>query len=367
LPKAVCPPYVITHLPPPTDSAPAHLPAIEANPSLTLKAVYSRSEKSARDLASAAKSPSSLAIYHDSPSTSLAALLARSDITGVIIALPITAQPPIIRQALLAGKHVLSEKPIGPTIAAAQELIAFYDALPSPKPIWAVGENFRYIDALEYGASKLQEIGGELTTFRLARHGFVAQGDKYLNTPWRKVPEYQGGFLLDGGVHFVAALRMLLGATGQGQGQGGGEELARLVGFSGLLEERLLPVDTVNAVAVTQSGKTGSIAMSFGTEFKSGLEVEVVTTKGAVHLTEAWPVRAIKSVRKNEAGEKVEETKEFKFTIGVAEEVVAWGEAMEKGVVETKQSPVEALKDLEILQRLLESGEKGGEVQKIGL
>ena len=53
--------------------------------------------------------------------------------------------------------------------------------------------------------------------------------------------------------------------------------------------------------------------MSFGTEFKSGLKVEVVTTKGAVHLMEAWPARSIKTVRKNENGEKVEEKKGFKI------------------------------------------------------
>ena len=88
-----------------------------------------------------------------------------------------------------------------------------------------------------------------MNTFRLSRHGWVAPQDKYLNTAWRKVLGYQGGFLLDGGVHFVAALRMLLAAAG--------EEVAQLVGFSGLLEERLGPVDTVNSVAVTKGGKDG--------------------------------------------------------------------------------------------------------------
>ncbi|KAK0640675.1 oxidoreductase-like protein [Cercophora newfieldiana] len=340
----------------------AHLPAIEADPSLELKAVYSRSQKSAEDVASASKAASSVDVYYDTPSAedkSLDALLGRSDITGVIIALPIVTQPAVIEKAIKAGKHVLSEKPVAADIAGAQKLIAWYDALPAPKPIWAVAENFRYIDALEYAAAKVKEIGGDLTTFRLSRHGYVSAEDKFFKTPWRKVPEYQGGFLLDGGVHFVAGLRMLLAAAG--------EEIGKLACFSGLLEERLVPVDTVNAVAVTKTGKTGSIAMSFGTEFKSGLEVEVVTTKGRVHFLETLGVRNIKVVRKNEAGEKVEEDKEFTYNSGVAAEVVAWGEAMRKGAIEERQSPAEALRDLEILQKLLESGEKGGEVQRIGL
>jgi predicted dehydrogenase len=41
---------------------------------------------------------------------SLDDLLARSDIKAVTIALPIKNQPEYIRKALLAGKHVLSEK-----------------------------------------------------------------------------------------------------------------------------------------------------------------------------------------------------------------------------------------------------------------
>jgi len=37
----------------------------------------------------------------------------------------------------------------------------------------------------------------------------VNPGDKYFETSWRKTPDYQGGLLLDGGVHFVAGLRKI--------------------------------------------------------------------------------------------------------------------------------------------------------------
>ena len=42
-----------------------------------------------------------------------------------------------------AGKHVLSEKPVAPTLEQAQQLLAFYRSLPSPAPLWCVGENYR--------------------------------------------------------------------------------------------------------------------------------------------------------------------------------------------------------------------------------
>jgi predicted dehydrogenase len=77
-----------------------------------LTAVYSRSEKSAKDLALAAadilKRPLP-SIYHEGRTAkNLDALLARSDISAVIVVLPITLQPSIVEKALAAGKHVVS-------------------------------------------------------------------------------------------------------------------------------------------------------------------------------------------------------------------------------------------------------------------
>jgi predicted dehydrogenase len=167
---------------------------------------------------------------------------------------------------------------------------------------------------------------------------------------------YQGGFLLDGGVHFVAGLRFLLAAAGQ--------DIKQVAGFTALLDERLIPVDTVHAVAITQDGKSGTIGMSFGTEFKSGFEIEIVTTNGVV----SWNPTEVKTVaRKGDGSEgTVEEKKEFLYSSGVTAEVGAFAKALEVGAIDALQSPVEALKDLEILQRLLESGAAGAAVKSIG-
>ncbi|EAQ85423.1 hypothetical protein CHGG_09437 [Chaetomium globosum CBS 148.51] len=330
-----------------------HLPAIEATPYLTLKAVYSRSQHSAETLAAASKDPSSVAIYFDNPTVpgkSLADLLQRADIGAVDVALPILQQPAVVEQALRAGKHVLSEKPVAGDIEGGKALIAKYEGLGEGKPLWGVAENWRYMESLRYAAERVREVGGELVTFKLHKYGSVKADNKYFNTAWRKTPEYQGGFLLDGGVHFVAGLRFLLEAAGQ--------EIKQLVGFSGLLDEKLIPVDTVQAVALTGNRKSGTIIITFGTEFKSGTEVEVVTTKGAV----SWNPVEVKTVTS-----KGEEKKEFPSSNGVTEEVAAFGEAINAGQINNLQSPQEALKDLEILQRLLESGAGEGAVKSVGL
>ena len=155
------------------------------------------------------------------------------------------------------------------------------------------------------------------------------------------------------GVHFIAALRKLLHAAGT--------QLAQLASFSTLLEENLGPVDTIHAIATTRDGRTGTIVMSFGTEFKSGLEVEVVTTQGAVH----WTPDRVRVTKKGASGSKEEETKDFAYDAGVNAEVKAFASSVEAGRVDPLQTPQQALQDLEVLQRILESGSSQGAVKAL--
>lgn len=128
----------------------AHLPAIAAlgHAAPVLKAVYSRSESSARDLATTAATTLKLddppSVYFDGDSSSnLDTLLNRPDITAVIVVLPITHQPGVILKALAAGKHVLSEKPVAPDVGAGIQLINEYKSQYKPNGlVWRVAENF---------------------------------------------------------------------------------------------------------------------------------------------------------------------------------------------------------------------------------
>ncbi|KIW42674.1 uncharacterized protein PV06_06200 [Exophiala oligosperma] len=320
-----------------------------------LKAVYSRSSKSAEALA--AQSESNADIYYDSPSAagkSVDDLLKRSDIDAVIICVPILAQPELIRKAMKAGKHVLSEKPIAKDVATAEELIRWREAS-SIKSIWAIGENFRFICPVVCGHSKLKEIGGQVTTFSMNLFALVDENDKFYQTEWRKTPEYQGGFLLDGGVHFVAGVRHLLSAVG--------EDISSLAAYTALLEPKLAPVDTVHGILRTTSGRSGSFNVSFGTEFKGGFEIFAATNKGSVTVT---PV-SVKVVRKDADGKKVEEEESFAFGAGVKSEVEAFAASIVSGTPDPRQSPQQALGDLIVLQGLLESGEQKGAVKAVKL
>ncbi|KAF4428956.1 Oxidoreductase [Fusarium acutatum] len=324
-----------------------HLPAIEAVGHLNLKAVYSRSEEAAISLAKQARDR--VDIYFDNPpisGRSLDDLLARSDIAAVSACATILVQPQLIRKALRAGKHVLSEKPIAQDTETAMGLVQWYSSQSSP-PIWAVAENFRFNESLKYAEMKTREMGGELASFRLSYYGLIRKENKYFKTEWRKAPEFQGGFLLDSGIHFIASLRLLLGAIGQ--------EAKEVLALSSLLEEHLHPVDTIHAIVSTTDCRHGTVCISFGVEHKSTLEIEIISTRGVV----VWTPVNVKTI-KSDSGESLNEAKEFIYNNGVKAEFEAFGQAILKKCPDPRQSPLEALNDLALLQGLLESAACSG-------
>lgn len=322
-----------------------HLPAVQAAPNFTLRAIYSRSLNSAQSLADGT---SNVDLYSEDSGAgkSYDDLLNRSDIGAVIIALPILVQPDFIKRALLAGKHVLSEKPIAKDIATARELLQWYQAnIDANKVFWAVGENFRYMSKYIYAAEQVQKLGS-IRNFRVNVQNFIKPDNKYFQTPWRKIPEYQGGFLLDGGVHMVAGLRLILGST---------EKVATVSAQSYLQQSYLPPVDTVDAVVKTNSGATGAVSISFGSPF-SRHSYEFACEKGSVALD-------FDDVTVND----VKHTVPFDGR-GVSAEVAEFATSIANGrPVEKRQSPEEALADLELLEQMLQSGEKQGEPVQLHL
>ncbi|PCG91202.1 Hypothetical protein PENO1_095010 [Penicillium occitanis (nom. inval.)] len=330
-----------------------YLPAAKANSNYTVKAVYSRSQRSATKFGEDA----SVDAYYDSPETpdkSLSKLLERSDIDAVFIALPITAQPDIIRAAWKAGKHVLSEKPIAKDSTVAKQLIADYELYKAKGLIWGVAENFRFIDPITYGTEQLKRLGGEVTGFHVSVHDMVKDGNPFYATEWRKNPDYQGGFILDGGVHFVAGLREFLSALN--------DSVEKVVSFSTQMQPHLLPVDTVNGAYLLKSGRSGTISLSFGIEFKSDFLIEVTSTNGLVAMTPA----GVKIVERNGSdSDHKEALKEFPFSTGVGLEIEAFRKAIENKSPDARQSADEALLDLVLVEKLLGSGEQGGAVLTI--
>ncbi|KAL1413381.1 hypothetical protein Q8F55_001143 [Vanrija albida] len=229
----------------------SYLPALREVPNLHISTVWSRSEASASKLQAAAAALGGLphgaatgpaVAFGDE---GLAALLADDAIHAVVLVLPITAQPGIIRRAWAAGKHVISEKPLGRDVAEARALIDEWEREYRPQGIvWRVAENYAHEPLLHYAAGLLAapEVG-DVLYYRLHFETMLPDGASYHATTWRTVPEYQGGFLLDGGVHWAALLRTVLPTPP-----------ARLIAHKSLHRAHMVPHDTITALALPPRG-----------------------------------------------------------------------------------------------------------------
>lgn len=191
---------------------------------------------------------------------------------------------------------------------------------------------------------------GRITHFSIRVFSNMNPDTKWYKTEWRANPGYQGGFLLDGGVHHAAASRLFL--------HGGENAAASVQAFTNQVQPHLPPIDTVNAIIRTRSGASGSFQHSAGTNLRA-FEWDIGYEKGAIRVT----------------GETVTVTltdeepavKEFTRTTAVEEEVRAWAEGVAEGTPNPLQSTEEALADLEFLEKMFKSGEQDGAPQKYEL
>ncbi len=166
----------------------------------------------------------------------------------------------------------------------------------------------------------------------------------------RQTPEYQGGFLLDGGISFVAGLRSLLGAAGS--------DITYVAAFTALLKQHLAPVDTVHATVQITNGNNGTFSLSFGAEFGCAFEIQVVTEKGVVTVR---PTAVVVTTRENKRGQ----AHSFESCKGIRQEVAAFAQSIRTGQLDKRGSPEQALKDLKVIQAMLDSSENARKVKAV--
>jgi predicted dehydrogenase len=308
----------------------AHIPAMLAlGNTFEIVAICSRREESARALTE--KLPNKADVYTD-----ISQLLARQDIEAIDILLPIATMPDVVEQALAAGKHVISEKPIGPDVATARRLLTR-----KTDKVWMVAENWRFDPAFMQALEVLQrgEIGKPLLC-QFAGYGRVDQSVKYYHTDWRRDNSFPGGFLLDGGVHNVAAMRMLLG------------EIANVSAVLTQIQPDLPPADTVIATLRFESGLVGSYTVTFGVEapWEGGLSIlgeqgALRVRSGTLEVTTKGQTRRISTPPDD-----------------VKQELAAFAAAIREGTPH-RDTPEEAARDLAVIEAMLKSAKTGNSVQ----
>ena len=92
-----------------------------------------------------------------------------------MIRLPIANQKDYIRAALVAGKHVLSEKPVAENLKDAHELIEWYREDLGMKATWHVAENWRFLDSIAFAKEEAGKLG-RLLGFRVRIYDNIQKG-----------------------------------------------------------------------------------------------------------------------------------------------------------------------------------------------
>ncbi len=186
----------------------AHLPALRtlcapSSPTFRLVALTSATNKS---MAKAEAAYGHKLTRH----ATMEALFADPQVDAVLLVLPIPLVADAVEAALRAGKHVLSEKPLAASLDRALEALAVHRE-EAPHLAWAVCENWPRKPSVEWMRSQLQQgaIGAVVSARCELLDGSEATGGAA--DDWRARGEYEGGVLLDNGVHWIRLLRHLLG------------------------------------------------------------------------------------------------------------------------------------------------------------
>ena len=132
-----------------------------------------------------------------------------SEMEAVLVSLPIPMNYPVSRFCIESGLNVICEKPAG---ADGTEAALTLELNQPGGPKFMTAENFHFYPGVQK-ASRLCREGliGNVHSLQWNVLQFMAVDNKFNQTVWRNQNEYPGGYVMDGGVHFVHGLQMIAG------------------------------------------------------------------------------------------------------------------------------------------------------------
>ncbi|HUU29572.1 MAG TPA: Gfo/Idh/MocA family oxidoreductase [archaeon] len=195
-------------------------------------------------------------------------MLEEARVDAVLICLPIELNYPVSQSAAASGRHVLCEKPIGQSneeARAAAGLSGRYGVT------YMVAEDCHYMPSYAKAAELVKQgaVGRPVVmSWNMLR--FMDTADKYARTLWRINHVYPGGYVLDGGVHFVHVLQMMAG------------KVVSVKAETLSIEPLLGKVDTAFALLRHESGVLTSLNMSWHTRDQSDSMLRIFGTGGSL-------------------------------------------------------------------------------------
>ena len=310
-----------------------HYPALQKlKHKFEITAVCNHTEPKAKQFAEKIGGVPYVMDYHE--------LLKREDVEAVDIILPIHLNYQVTKDSLDAGKHVIVEKPLAHNLTKAQEMLEFENNYPQVK---MVAENFRYHpvfvrlkDIISQG-----EIGIPYSVFwNVFLH--VDSSNKYTKTKWRIDHQYPGGFITDGGVHNIAAIRELFGEFISGST------------FSKSINPSIGNLDTFSFQFKTKQNIDGVLNLFYSSN--GYFENRIIILGGKASIMVENNTITIKQKGKPDFKEIIEEDG------GYVGEFEDFYEAIQTGK-KVVASFEESYRDLEIIIKAIEAGESGQKVK----
>ena len=262
-------------------------------------------------------------------------LLLRDDVEAVTVCVPIMSNCRIVEDALKASKHVFAEKPIAASIAQAKKMVEFPARY---QRVMMIAENSRYRPLFQK-TKQLINNGLIGTAYAAIWNIFVhvTNKNKFARTTWRQVPKHYGGFITDGGVHQIAALRLLLG------------EITNGCAWKQSVNEFIGKPDTLSFQFETESGVRGILNLFFSANGLAENKLYIMGAKGALVIENGNIIvkrtgRADRHIKICDEGGFREEFKVFHQKIRNSEF--------------TPESFIEAYKDLIAIHGALRSGDR---------
>jgi predicted dehydrogenase len=210
--------------------------------------------------------------------------------------------------------------------------------------LWTVAENWRYEAAFVQAADLVRRGDiGEPLLCHWASYYHIVPDNKYYQTPWRRSGSFQGGYLLDGGVHRAAALRLILG------------ELAEVYAIKEQLRPDLPPVDTLCATLRFDNGVVGSYSMTVAVHPPWNRSLSIVGREGSLQV-ERWEV----AIERGGQTESIPIARQGDVS-AIEAEFAAFAAAIRQGTA-TRNTPRQALQDLAVVEAMLLSARTGQRV-----
>jgi len=226
------------------------------------------------------------------PFTSLDTALAEGDFAAVDIMLPHHQHEAAAVLAFAAGKHVVLEKPMAPTPAACERILA---AARQAGTVFMVAEQAHYWP----DARKVQELiqAGAIGEVITARAYFGNPlGQRNLGPrPWRyELAKAGGGITIDGGAHWLRPLRMWLGEI---------EEVVAVVGHP------LVEMEGESLTRALLRFRSGTVtlfdALYAGTVMGPGEEFRITGTEGELLIERGRDGRLLLFTQAQPTGEVI--------------------------------------------------------------